>query len=76
MVRPVARLSCRVGAGSHCPGVGVVLSSGWEVCWSARVGQELKSFKGVCDLACPGSVPGETEDPAPAGGNELGGRGE
>ena len=42
-------------------------------CWSAGVGQEREPFKGSGDLAGPGPVPGEAENPAPTSGDELAG---
>jgi hypothetical protein len=42
----------------------------------AGVGQEREPFEGGGDLAGPGPVLGEAENPAPAGGDELAGCGE
>lgn len=72
--RPVARLSRRVGARVPLPRAGDAVA-GTVGSWSAGVGQECEPFKGGGDLAGPRSVPGEAENPAPTGGDELAGCG-
>jgi hypothetical protein len=47
-----------------------------EGCGSAGVGAECEPFRGGGDLAGPGPVLGEAENPASAGGDELGGCGD
>lgn len=45
-------------------------------CWSAGVGQSVEPGQGIVDHVCPGPAPGEAEDAAPSGGDELGGGGQ
>lgn len=58
---------------STAPGVAVV---GTGIRWSAGVRQECEPFESCCDVAGPGPVPGQAEDPRTASGHELPGRGE
>lgn len=75
MVRLVARLSRRVGAGFHGSGR-VVMLAGMGTGWSAGVWEGVEPGQGIGDHIDPGPLLGQAKDVAPSGGDELGGGGE